>query len=208
MARVGWTNVLVHTGAGEQQWLRLTVFTDGWVELPTFGRATSAAGDTTRKVLVTLALVVMVSLAAWGIIALAAAAGGTVATILKLVGGFPLVLLAGWLMVKTHRKKRRQKKRWTGDLEDLRRLRASGAVPKRAPGAVWWRRAGSAAEFASRRTNVVLVPAVDVASVQPGTMTDGERAVEVRLRTGGGRVYRSADDALPALLGRFGVTVA
>lgn len=206
MSRVGWTNVRVDTGAGEQQWLRLTAFEDGWVERPTFGRATSALGDIVRKVLVTLALVVMVAGAAWGIIALAAAAGGTVVTILKLVGGVPLILIAGWLMVRTHRRKRRQRRRWTGDLQDLRRVRSAGIVPRRIPGTPWWRRVTSAADSATRTSNVVLVQAVEVASVRPGSTTDGDIAVEVLLRSGAGRIYRSQDDAAMTLLGRFGAS--
>lgn len=203
-ARVGWTNVRVDTGAGEQQWLRLTAFQDGWVERPTFGRATSALGDTVRKVLVTLLLVVMAAGVAWGVIALAAAAGGTVATVLKLVGGVPLVLIAGWLMVRSHRRTRRRRKQWTGDLADLRRVRSVGIVPRRVPGTPWWRPVASAAECATRTSNVVLVPAHDVAAVRPGTTTDGDVAVEVLLRSGASRIYRSGDDAAMTLLGRYG----
>lgn len=204
MSRVGWTSVRVDTGAGEQQWLRLTAFEDGWVELPTFGRATSALGDTVRKVLVTLAVTVMAAGAAWGIVALAAAAGGAVATMLKLLGGIPLILIAGWLLVRSHRRKRRQRQQWTGDLQDLRRVRSAGIVPRRIPGTPWWRRVTSAAESATRTTNVVLVRAVEVATVRPGSTHDRDVAVEVLLRSGAGRIYRSRADAAMTLLGRFG----
>lgn len=207
--RVGSTSVLVDTGADQRQWLRLTAFEDGWVEHPTFGRPTSAVGDLVRKVLVRLVLAVAVAATAWGVIALSAAAGSAFVTVVKVAGGVPLMLLLGWWLVRAQRRKR-VRRPWTGALEDLTRLRAAGIAPRRVPGVPWWRRARSAAEAAARTTNVVLVRAIEVASVQPGRTADGDSVVQVLLHSGGSRIYRSRvyrgrDAAAFTLLSRFGV---
>lgn len=82
MARVGWVAARADDGAGAPQWLRLSVFDDGWVEVPTFGRAVSAVRGNLRTALLDLGGLVVGLALVWASMTLASRTDGAVSGIL------------------------------------------------------------------------------------------------------------------------------
>lgn len=182
------------------------MFDDGWVEVPTFGRAFSAMRGNVRTTLLTLLAGVVCLAVAVGAFLLANRSDGVLAGALRVVGGLLFVAALLLLGIRSFQVRRRQRARWIADGQDLQRMRAAGELPGRAPGAPLWRRARTAEQFASWLTRTTLVRAVDVSVVTPLPELDGEHGVEVRLHSGAVLRYRSPDRALVELLTGFGAT--
>lgn len=210
MARAGWVAAQADIDGNTPRWVRLSVFDDGWVEVPTLGRATAAARGNLRAALLTVGALVVGLALVWAALSVAGRIEGVGATVLRvftvllLIGGF------GTLLVRSFQQSVRQQARWAADGQDLRRLKKDGGLPGRAPGAPLWRRARTAEEFSSWLTNTTLVRATDVSGITTipiPVLTDRadgpEAAVDVLLHTGSVRHYRSPDATLGTLLAPF-----
>lgn len=204
---MGWAAARVDAAAGEPQWLRLSVFDDGWVEVPTFGRAVSAVRGNLRTALLNLAGFAVGLALAWGCLHLAGTTDGAPAVVLRVIGGLLLLATIGTLLVRSFGLSSRQRKNWAADGADLRRLKAAGRLQARAPGAPLWRRATTAEEFSSWLTNTTLVRAADVSTVvvTAPSADDPDQVAEVQLQSGARLRYRSTDRTLGRLLAGFGV---
>ncbi|MEJ7651175.1 MAG: hypothetical protein WKF57_19355 [Nakamurella sp.] len=210
MARVGWVAARADTATGEPRWLRLSVFDDGWVEVPTFGRAVSAVRGNLRTALLNLAGFAVGLALTWGCLNLAGTTAGAPAVVLRVIGGLLFIATIGTVLVRSFRLSSRQRKNWAADGADLRRLKAAGRLPARAPGAPLWRRATTAEEFASWLTNTTLVRAADVSTVlvTAPSAGDPDQVAEVQLHSGARLSYRSTDRTLGSLLAGFDVRSA
>lgn len=194
VARAGWVSAETASGA----WRRLSVFDDGWVELPGYGRAMSDLRRNRRDVLQNTG----VALAA-GVVTLASSTlGGP--TWLTLLGA--LVVLAALVRNawQSGTARSRNAAQLREDAEERRREAAAGHVVRMRPGAPRWRRASSAAELAGWLDGGELVSSSDLVEVVVETPADGAPTrVEVVLVDGSRRTYASPDAALARLLGRF-----
>lgn len=203
MARVGWVGAEV-VGVEPETWYRLSVFDDGWVEVP--GNARRAAyirSDLPRAVRM---LVVMVGL--FGLAILVPRVGLPESLWVPLTVVLGLAALVG-VIVLCVGELRRAVARGSlirADVAQLRRERAEGRAVRRVPGAPLFRVARSATELASAITPVRIIRCEDVAAVVLGT--EGENyVVTVRLVDGTERTYRSPDPALANHLRRFGSVI-
>lgn len=207
MARVGWVAARANTASGEPQWLRLSVFDDGWVEVPTFGRAVSAVRGDFRTALLNLAGFAVGLAVAWGCLNLAGSTDGAPAVVLRVIGGLLFITSIGMLLARSFLLRFRQRTSWAADGADLRRLKAAGRLPARAAGAPLWRCATTAEEFSSWLTNTTLVRAAEVSTVvvTAPSPDDPDQVAEVQLQSGARLRYRSTDRTLGNLLAGFGV---
>ena len=232
MARVGWaaarrddppdptgTPTSAVPASAQVHWFRLSVFDDGWVEVPGFGRAVAGIRDNARRAYRTLGLVVPGVVVGILLLVWANSFSGTAETVLRTAG---LVLTVASIVLLSARSLsldvRKNARQWA-DTNDLQRLKAAGRLPARVPGTPLFRPASSAEEFASRLTNTTLVRAADVSSVTsrelvgdaltpvdgPYQLDELPYLVEVRLHSGELIRYRSPEAKLGTLLSRFGV---
>ncbi|MEO9322638.1 hypothetical protein ABFT23_04055 [Nocardioides sp. C4-1] len=192
MARVGWVSAETSSGA----WRRLSVFDDGWVELPGFARAMSDVRRNSRNVLRTTGVAVLAGV----LTLLSSALGGP--TWLTAIGALVVVAALvrnAWQGTAASMRNATQLQQ---DAEERRREAAAGHVVRMRPGAPRWRRASSAAELHGWLEGGELVAASDIVEVvvEPG---DDTTRVRVLLTDGSRRTYTSPDDALGRLLGTF-----
>lgn len=194
MSRRGW--VAAQTGA--EEWHLLSVFDDGWVEVPGFARTLADTRANRRKALLVAGAVVgglgLVWLVSW---------------LLSRIEGLPLVVallpvlallvlvvaLNVWRAWMTLRNLRQVAE----DQRQARRQKAAGFRITRTPGAPLFRRAKTAQEYASwieGETHVLATDIVDVSAAREEKLY----VVTVRLADGRTRVYRSPDGKLTELL--------
>lgn len=208
MARVGWVAAQAETGTGgtDVQWLRLSVFDDGWVEVPTFGRAVASVRGNLRTALLNVGALVVGLAVVWGALELAALTDGVLSGMLRVFGVLLLIGGFGTLLVRSFRLQARQAQRRIADGEDLRARKAAGTLPGRAPGAPMWRRADNAEQFSSWLTHTTMIRATDVSAVTvvPDPADTAGQQATVLLHSGEQRRYRSPDATLGELLMRFG----
>lgn len=201
MARRGWVSA-AQEGTEPDDWYRLSVFDDGWVDLPGMARGTSTDRADLRVVLRVLGVVALCGLGIWAIQRSDAGFPSLLwvaQLVLSMVAVGALVWFAIWRWSKTPR----DWKQATGDLAQLRRERSQGRRIRRAPGAPWFSRPDNAVDFAAALEGVRLTRASEVTDVQLGRR-GSEHLVTVRLVDGSTRSYRSPDDHLPRLLSSFG----
>lgn len=210
MARVGWVAAQQDTDGAASRWVRLSVFDDGWVEVPTFGRGAAALRGNLRTALLNFGGLVVGLAVVWAALFIAGRIEGVGAGVLRLFAVLLLIGVFGTLLVRSFRQSSRQRARRAADSQDLRRLKQSGGLPGHAPGMPLWRRARTAEQFSSWLTNTTLVRATDVSTVTivpspvAADRADGsEVAVDVLLHSGAVRRYRSPDATLGTLLTPF-----
>lgn len=198
MARRGW----VAAETGPDQWRRLMVFDDGWVELPGMGRTMSDARNQLRRSLFLLGGFALALALIYGLTRLLALIDDPPSWLPFIPGLLILaVIVAGSVAVTRMRWRRVQQAR--GDVVQARAERQSGRRLTRAEGAPMWRRADTAEQLAAWLDGETHVRATEVTQVS--CERDGEdHVVSVRATTGGERRYRSPDAKLAELLAPFG----
>jgi len=202
MSRRGW----VAAQTGPEDWHLLSVFDDGWVEVPGFARSLADTRANRRKALLVAGAVVggigLVWLVSW---------------LLSRIEGLPLavqvlpvlalLVLVVILNVWRARTALRNLRQVAGDQRQARRQKAAGFRITRTPGAPLFRRAKTAEEYAGwieGETHVRATDVVEVAAVREDKM----HVVTVRLSDGRSKVYRSPDGKLTELLCRLRPGVA
>lgn len=198
MARRGW----VSAQTGEDTWHRLSVFDDGWVELPGAARTMSDSRQNLRKKLFG-GLILLGILALMMLYAQLASTMRDLPAVWLIVPGILLGLgLVGWAVyfsIWEFRRGWRNRDQFEGDRRQLRAMRASGRQIRRVHGAPMLQRAETAEEFASWLDGETHVRASDIVEVI--AVLDGRtHVVTVSLTGGRKRVYRSPDGRLPELL--------
>ena len=186
--RRGW--VSVEDAAGD--WWRLSVFDDGWVELPGFARGLS---DTRAQVRQLLFLV-----GGFGVLVLLSQLAGRLdgvgipLSLVLSVASLGLLLVSVVLMARFRARDRQQA---AGDRAQAGAARAAGRVVRRRPGTSTFQRARSSAEFAARLEGVRRVGTEQVGMVvltgpeHPGP--DDPLVVSVLLHDGSALTYRTPD---------------
>lgn len=198
MARRGW----VAAETGPDQWRRLMVFDDGWVELPGFGRALSDTRNQLRRSLFLLGGFALALALIYGLIRLLALIDDPPSWLRFIPGGLVLALIFGGL-VAVARMDWRRLRQTRGDAVQARAERRAGQRLTRAEGAPMWRRADTAEQLAAWLDGETHVRAADVTQVS--CERDGaDHVVIVRAATGAERRYRSPDAKLGELLAPFG----
>ena len=191
MARRGWVSAEV----APDVWRRLSVFDDGWVELPGFARSLSDTRAQGRSLLRVVALLVVLGAATYAAdrLDLPAVVGGV------LSAGLLVVLL--WSSVLAFRFRLANRRQLVADADQARAEKAQRL--RREAGAPLFRRADSARQFAGWIKGEVHVDGATVLGVEAAVEGD-LHVVHVRLSTGDVRRYASPDRTLPKLLAPFG----
>ncbi|SDN52390.1 hypothetical protein SAMN05660199_00195 [Klenkia soli] len=195
MGRRGW--VSVEDAAGD--WWRLSVFDDGWVELPGFARGLS---DTRAQLRQLLFLV-----GGFGVLVLLSQLAGRLDGVGESLSLVLSVLALGLLLVSAvliGRFRARDRQQAAGDRAQA--ARQAGRVRRR-PGTPWFRRARTSAEFAAALEGVRRVGAEQVGVVvltgpeHPGAADP--LVVSVLLHDGSSLTYRTPDAAARELFAPF-----
>ena len=186
--RRGWVSVEDATG----DWWRLSVFDDGWVELPGFARELS---DTRAQLRQLLFLV-----GGFGVLVLLSQLAGRldgVGVALSLVLSVSALGLLLFSMVLIARFRARDRQQAAGDHAQAVAARRAGQRLRRRPGAPMFQRVRSSAEFAARLEGVRRVGAEQVGMVvltgpaRPGPADP--LVVSVLLHDGSALTYRTPD---------------
>jgi hypothetical protein len=178
--------------------LRITAFDDGWLELPGMARSLALARRQLRAAALLLVIFVGGLAALVGVGRLLAKLGlhQPWPSIVPLVG---FLALAATVWVVNLRLDLHKWRASGQDREQARADKVAGRHLEMVPGAPKWRRATSAAEFASWVRKVTLVRRVDIVSIN--TTDDGaDQVATVTMRDGSVRRYRSPDRTLGRLL--------
>lgn len=182
MGRRGW--VAAEDAAGD--WWRLSVFDDGWVELPGFARGLSDTRAQLRQLLLFLA----------GFTALFVLGGlleDTAPTLAGVLRVAALVVLVG-SAVQIARFRARDRRQWQGDLQQAR---TGGQRVRARAGARLWRVAGSSQETVDALDGVRRVGSKQISTVQvtaPDRPSEADPVVvDVRLHDGQQLTYRTPD---------------
>lgn len=197
MARRGW----VSAQTGQDTWHRLSVFDDGWVELPGMARTMSDTRQNLRAKL--FGALIPLGILALLVVNAVLASRLDLPAVWLIVPGLLLALgLLGWSVyfsIFELRRGWRNRDQLEGDRRQSRAMRASGRQIKRVPGAPLFRRAQTAEEFTRWLDGVTHVPVTGI--VEVFAVLDGEtHVVTVSLTGGRERKYRSPDARLPELL--------
>ena len=198
MARRGW--VSVEDAAGD--WWRLSVFDDGWVELPGFARGLS---DTRAQLRQLLFLV-----GGFGVLVLLSQLAGRldgVGSSLSLVLSVAALGLLLFSAVLIARFRARDRQQAAGDHAQAVAARRAGRRVRRRPGTPLCRRARSSAEFAAALEGVRRVGAEQVGVlVLTGPDHPGPAdplVVSVLLHDGSSLTYRTPDATARELFAPF-----
>lgn len=200
MGRVGWVSAAED---GTDDWYRLSVFDDGWVDLPGMARNLSDVRANLRKTVLLLALLLgaiggALLLTRWT----ASNDGPMVVSILV-----PVVLLAVfvYIAIRMGRMKSRDWRQRSADADQARRFSDQGRQLQRAPGTKLFSRVHSAQAMADALINIRLTKASDIAAVTV-TEHDKQFAAVVEFVDGSTRRYTTPDRTITDLLSRFGAT--
>ena len=192
MSRRGW--VSAEDAAGD--WWRLSVFDDGWVELPGFARAVSDTRAHLRELGLWIGALVLL-----GVLSFVVAGSPLAETGVPMLVSLAFVAVLVTAVVRTWVFRVRDLRQSAGDAAQVRRDRGTRPPVRRRPGAPLFRRARSSAEFAGWLDGVRRVALSEVAAVR--VSGSGSRAdpvvVTVALTGGQTLAYRSPDRTLARL---------
>ncbi|QNG37809.1 hypothetical protein F1C76_15555 [Geodermatophilaceae bacterium NBWT11] len=185
MGRRGW--VAAEDAAGD--WWRLSVFDDGWVELPGFARGLSDTRSQLRQLLFLLA-------AFTGLFVLGGLLEDTAPALATGLRVAALVVLVG-STVQIARFRARDRRQLHGDLDQAAAARGAGRQVRARAGARLWRVAGSSQEMADALEGVRRVGSEQVSTVEvtaPDRPSESDPVVVVvRLHDGEQLTYRTPD---------------
>ena len=200
MAKRGW----VGAQRSDERWVMLSVWDDGWVELPGAGRRVADIRGNLRQAARTLAFVVAGLALTAGLIWLVNLLPSTMSWLMfvPVLGLVAVVAFGSYRDVRLDLRQWRQAER---DRDQRLADRRAGLTIKLRPGAPLFRRATSAEQYAAWVENETFVRAGEVASMV-GTMEGADQLVAVALRDGRVVSYRSPDPTLTRLLMSFDPT--
>lgn len=198
MARVGWVSA---AEVGTDDWYRLAVFDDGWVDLPGMARNLSDVRANLRKSLLLLALLLGAIGAAVLLTRWTGSNGGS--PVVSIVVAVLLLAVFIYVAIRIGRMKARDVRQRSQDADQARRFKDQGRQLQRAPGTKLFGRVHSAQAMAEALINVRLTKATDTATV---TITEHDKqfAAFVEFLDGSTRLYTTPDRTIVSLLGRFG----